>query len=120
MHNNNEEMILRNERISNNKNSFPKYRITSDESGKKTSPINKRNNILNKINTKKSAPFSINFGQKQIQQENINYYSNNQNQDNLKQKRTNVFSHQAPLRYNRPFENKNFNLIINLIFIQSL
>jgi len=110
MHNNNEEMILRNERISNNKNSFPKYRITSDESGKKTSPINKRNNILNKINTKKSAPFSINFGQKQIQQENINYYSNNQNQDNLKQKRTNVFSHQAPLRYNRPFENKNFNL----------
>ena len=86
MHNENDGMILRNERNSNNINSFPKYRITSDESGKKTSQINKRNNILNKINTKKSAPFSINFGQKQIQQGNENYYINNQNQDNLKQK----------------------------------
>ena len=110
MHNENDGMILRNERNSNNINSFPKYRITSDESGKKTSQINKRNNILNKINTKKSAPFSINFGQKQIQQGNENYYINNQNQENLKLKRNNVFSHQAPLRYNRPFDNKNFNL----------
>ena len=70
MQNHNDDLILRNERITNNINSFPKYRITSDDSGKKTSTINKRNNILtqNKINTKKSAPFSINFGQKQIQQ----------------------------------------------------
>ena len=113
MQNDYDEMVLiNNNQNSNNINSFPKYRITSDEPGKRTSPINNRNNILsqNKVNTKRSTPFSISFGQNHIPAGNINYNINNQNQDILKQKQSNVFSHHAPLRYNRPFENKNFNL----------
>ena len=73
---------------------------------------NNNNNKLSshKLNTKKSAPFSINFAQNIISSGDINFNINNLNQDNIKQKQSNVFSHQSPLRYNRPFEKKNFNL----------
>ena len=76
-----EMILINNNQNSNNVNSFPKYRITSDEPGKRTSPINNRNNILsqNKVNTKRSTPFSISFGQNHIPAGNINYNINNQN-----------------------------------------
>ena len=35
---------------------------------------------------------------------------NNQNQDEIKKKQSNKFSHQSPLRYNRPFQNNDFKL----------
>ena len=89
------------------------FKIKSEEQGKND---NNNNNKLpsHKINTKKSAPFSINFAQNKVPSGNINYNINNGNQDNIKQKQSNVFSHQSPLRYNRPFEKKNFNLNNNL------
>ena len=93
-----------NRKISSDIKKFPKFKIKSEKQGKNSSPTvdNVKNNDNNgndgkkninsqKINTKKSAPFSINFGQNKIPSGN-------------------VFSHQSPLRYNRPFENNNFNL----------
>jgi hypothetical protein len=100
---------IKNRQFSTNIKSF---KIKSEEQGKNNLKENNKNNKLssNKINTKKSAPFSISFGQNKIPPGNINYNINNNNQDNIKQKQSNVFSHQSPLRYNRPFENNNFNL----------
>ena len=96
---------------------FQKFRIKPEEKNKNSSPAvdrksktDKENKNIQKINTKKSAPFSINFGQKKIPPGEINYNMNNQNQNNIKQKQSNVFSHQSPLLYNRPFQNNNFNL----------
>ena len=85
------------------------FKIKSEEQGKNDNHNNNKF-ISHKINTKKSAPFSINFAQNKIPSGNINYNINNIDQDNIKQKQSNVFSHQSPLRYNRPFEKKNFNL----------
>lgn len=98
---------------------FQKFKIKSEEQKKNSSPISdnkaktdKENKNSQKINTKKSAPFSISFGQKKIPPGEINYNMNeqNQNQNNIKQKQSNVFSHQSPLRYNRPFQSNNLNL----------
>ena len=114
MQNYEDNQKMNNRIFSSNINTFPKYRITPDDQGKNTSPISDNNNInipsSKIINTKKSAPFSISFGKNRIPAGNINYNINNQNQDYIKQKQSNVFSHQSPLRYNRPFENNNFNL----------
>ena len=112
-----------NRQFSSDIKTFPKIRIKMDEQGKNSLPmtdVNTKNNYnekyntnkmpSQKINTKKSAPFSISFGQNRIPAGNINYNINNLNQDNIKQKQSNVFSHQSPLRYNRPFQNNNFNL----------
>ena len=114
----------KNKQSSNNIKSLPKYRIKSGEKGKASSKKDNNNNENNKmeennhnkksppknINTKKSTPFSIKFGQEKIPAGNINYNINNLDQNNIKQKQSNVFSHQAPLRYNRPFQNDNFNM----------
>ena len=96
----------KNRQFSSNIKSF---KIKKEEQGKND---NNNNNKLSshKLNTKKSAPFSINFAQNIISSGDINFNINNLNQDNIKQKQSNVFSHQSPLRYNRPFEKKNFNL----------
>ena len=63
---------------------------------------------------KKAAPFSIVFGNKKIPAGNINpnNINNKENQD-IKKKQSNKFSHQSPLRYNRPFQNNNFNMNMN-------
>ena len=110
----------KNGHFSNKIKSFPKIKIKNEEQKKNSFPLNdnkskttddNKNKLSSqKINTKKSAPFSISFGQNKIPSGNINYNINNLNQDNIKQKQSNVFSHQSPLRYNRPFENNNFNL----------
>ena len=116
------KVFIKNRQFSSDAKPFQKIHINQDEQGKRTSPMtDNTNNIItnenNKlsshiINTKKSAPFSISFGKNKIPADNINYNINNLNQDNikLKQKQSNVFSHQGPLRYNRPFQNNNFNL----------
>ena len=92
-------------KVSENKNNNKKNE--NDNKENKKSPIQK-------INTKKSAPFSISFGQKKIPPGNINYNNNNNiNQEDIKKKQSNVFSHQSPLRYNRPFQNNNMNLNLN-------
>ena len=103
--------------------SVPKIANKTKEENKNNSPkdnntqknINNNNNInkqpQKKINTKKSAPFTISFGNKKIPPGNIDANNiNNQNQDMVKQKQSNKFSHQSPLRYNRPFQNNNFDL----------
>ena len=116
------KVFIKNRQFSSDAKPFQKIHINQDEQGKRTSPMTDNNNNIitnenNKlsshiINTKKSAPFSISFGKNKIPKDNINYNINNLNQDNikLKQKQSNVFSHQGPLRYNRPFQNNNFNL----------
>ena len=116
------KVFIKNRQFSSDAKPFQKIHINQDEQGKRTSPMTDNNNNIitnenNKlsshiINTKKSAPFSISFGKNKIPSDNINYNINNLNQDNikLKQKQSNVFSHQGPLRYNRPFQNNNFNL----------
>ena len=116
------KVFIKNRQFSSDAKPFQKIHINQDEQGKRTSPMTDNNNNIitnenNKlsshiINTKKSAPFSISFGKNKIPADNINYNINNLNQDNikLKQKQSNVFSHQGPLRYNRPFQNNNFNL----------
>ena len=117
------KVFIKNRQFSSDAKPFQKIHINQDEQGKRTSPMTDNNNNIitnenNKlsshiINTKKSAPFSISFGKNKIPADNINYNINNQNQDNKKQKQkqsSNVFSHQGPLRYNRPFQNNNFNL----------
>ena len=92
-----------------NAKSSPKFRIKSEEPHK-----NGTNNTNNKqINIRKSAPFTISFGQNKIPAGNINFNINNLNQNSIKQKQSNIFSHQAPLRYNRPFK-ENFNLKNNI------
>ena len=106
----NNKKILQNS--NSNKKPFPKIKIKSEEQ-KKISPHKAENNTKNnkeKINLKKSAPFSIKFEQNKIPSGNINYNINNEHQNEIKQKQSNVFSHQSPLRYNRPFQNNNFNL----------
>lgn len=102
---------MQNENVNIQKNnkliskSSPKYRILPEEPNKNDNANTKMKNI----NTKKSAPFSISFGANKIASGNINYNINNGNQNNIKQQQSNVFSHQSPLRYNRPFnEGINF------------
>ena len=103
--------------------SVPKYTNNQKEENKNNIPdsnipqkkdnINNNNNrqSQNKNTTKKTVPFSISFGNKKIPPGNINANNiNNQNQDLVKQKQSNKFSHQSPLRYNRPFQNNEFNL----------
>ena len=91
---------------------FPKIKLKSEEQKKNPPPAapNNQKNNKEKINLKKSAPFSIKFEQNKIPPGNINYNINKENQNDIKQKQSNVFSHQSPLRYNRPFQNNNFNL----------
>jgi hypothetical protein len=73
--------------------------------------IKKTDEPKKKLNTKKSAPFTIVFGSQKIPAGNIDPSNiNNQNQDQIKKKQSNKFSHQSPLRYNRPFQNNDFNL----------
>ena len=99
-------------------NLLDEEKVESNETNKLNANTNNNNDIKNnneskkKINTKKSAPFTIVFGNKKIPAGNINpeNINNNQNQDSIKKKQSNKFSHQSPLRYNRPFENNNFNL----------
>ena len=91
---------------------------TINEEKKQNTALNKNNNNIKKtddpkkkLNTKKSAPFSIVFGSQKIPPGNIDPNNiNNQNQDLIKKKQSNKFSHQSPLRYNRPFQNNNFDL----------
>ena len=92
---------------------------TPNEEKKENVAINKNKNNDNKkteepkkkLNTKKSAPFTIVFGSQKIPAGNIDPTNiNNQNQDQIKKKQSNKFSHQSPLRYNRPFQNNDFNL----------
>ena len=107
---------------------FPKNKAKKEEQNKNNTPneekkenvaINKNKNNDNKkteepkkkLNTKKSAPFTIVFGSQKIPAGNIDPTNiNNQNQDQIKKKQSNKFSHQSPLRYNRPFQNNDFNL----------
>lgn len=107
---------MQNENINNRQNNniqnnkpLPKFRIKSEEPRKNDININNK-----PINIRRSAPFTISFGQNKIPSGNINFNINNQNQNNIKQKQSHVFSHQAPLRYNRPFNEKNFNLKNNI------
>ena len=98
---------IKNRQFSSNIKSFPKTKIKSKEQGK----INiNESDKTSKINIKKSAPFSINFGQNKIPTENKDYNINIANKEYIKEKQSNVFSHQSPFGYNRPFKNKNFNL----------
>lgn len=92
---------------------------TPNEEKKENVALNKNKNNDNKktdepkkkLNTKKSAPFTIVFGSQKIPAGNIDPSNiNNQNQDQIKKKQSNKFSHQSPLRYNRPFQNNDFNL----------
>jgi len=92
---------------------------TVNEEKKENVALNKNNKENNKkkeepkkiFNTKKSRPFSIVFGSQKIPAGNINPENINiQNQDSIKKKQSNKFSHQSPLRYNRPFQNNDFNL----------
>ena len=107
---------------------FPKNKAKKEEQNKNNTPneekkenvaLNKNKNNDNKktdepkkkLNTKKSAPFTIVFGSQKIPAGNIDPSNiNNQNQDQIKKKQSNKFSHQSPLRYNRPFQNNDFNL----------
>ena len=98
---------------------------TVNESKKENVALNKNNNNnkdttkkkensdpKKKLTTKKkSAPFSIVFGSQKIPTGNIDPENYNiPNQDLIKKKQSNKFSHQSPLRYNRPFQNNDFNL----------
>ena len=97
---------------------------TVNESKKENVALNKNNNNKDinkkkekedpkkKLTTKKkSAPFSIVFGSQKIPAGNIDPENYNiPNQDLIKKKQSNKFSHQSPLRYNRPFQNNDFNL----------
>ena len=92
---------------------------TPNEEKKENVAINKNKNNNDKkteepkkkLNTKKSAPFTIVFGSQKIPAGNIDPSNiNNQNQEQIKKKQSNKFSHQSPLRYNRPFQNNDFNL----------
>ena len=85
--------------------------LNNENQSENDNNMNKKVETKKKINTKKSAPFSIVFGNKKIPPGNINPDNiNNPNQDLIKKKQSNKFSHQSPLRYNRPFQNNDFNL----------
>ena len=101
-----------------NKNNIEKNELTNNTNNNNTNNNNTNNNNTNNnnkgskkdINTKKQAPFSIVFGNKKIPSGNIDINNNGQNQEEIKKKQSNKFSHQSPLRYNRPFQNNNFDL----------
>ena len=90
-----------------NKNNIIKEKVDNNKENNKEN--NKNDNESKKA--KKTAPFSIVFGNKKIPAGNINpnNINNKENQD-IKKKQSNKFSHQSPLRYNRPFQNNNFNM----------
>ena len=90
-----------------NKNNIIKEKVDNNKENNKEN--NKNDNESKKA--KKAAPFSIVFGNKKIPAGNINpnNINNKENQD-IKKKQSNKFSHQSPLRYNRPFQNNNFNM----------
>ena len=96
----NKEKSNKNEEIKNN---IEKNELTTNKNNNNNKETKKN------INTRKSAPFSIVFGNKKIPPGNIDV-NNNQNQEEIKKKQSNKFSHQSPLRYNRPFQNNNFDL----------
>ena len=101
------------EKINNNENEEIKNDLlnSENENNQKENKNIKNSEQKKKINTRKSAPFNIVFGNKKIPPGNINPTNiNNQNQDSIKKKQSNKFSHQSPLRYNRPFQNNDFNL----------
>ena len=93
-----------------NKNNIIKEKVDNNKENNKEN--NKNDNESKKA--KKAAPFSIVFGNKKIPAGNINpnNINNKENQD-IKKKQSNKFSHQSPLRYNRPFQNNNFNMNMN-------
>ena len=114
-------------KVSSSVKSFPKNKLKNSEQNKndineeiKNDMLKNENNLENnnnkkepkkKINTRKSAPFSIVFGNKKMPPGSIDPSNiNNQNQDEIKKKQSNKFSHQSPLRYNRPFQNNDFKL----------
>ena len=85
--------------------------LNNENQSENDNNMNNKVETKKKINTRKSAPFSIVFGNKKIPPGNINPDNiNNPNQDLIKKKQSNKFSHQSPLRYNRPFQNNDFNL----------
>ena len=85
--------------------------LNNENQSENDNNMNNKVESKKKINTRKSAPFSIVFGNKKIPPGNINPDNiNNPNQDLIKKKQSNKFSHQSPLRYNRPFQNNDFNL----------
>ena len=97
-----------------NKNNIIKEKV---DNNKENNIINNKENNKNDNESKKAkkaAPFSIVFGNKKIPAGNINpnNINNKENQD-IKKKQSNKFSHQSPLRYNRPFQNNNFNMNMN-------
>ena len=101
---NNNNNNLQNEEIKNNL-------LNNENQSENDNNMNNKVETKKKINTRKSAPFSIVFGNKKIPPGNINPDNiNNPNQDLIKKKQSNKFSHQSPLRYNRPFQNNDFNL----------
>ena len=115
-------------KVSSSVKSFPKNKLKNSEQNKndineeiKNDMLKNENNLESnnnnkkepkkKINTRKSAPFSIVFGNKKMPPGSIDPSNiNNQNQDEIKKKQSNKFSHQSPLRYNRPFQNNDFKL----------
>ena len=102
--NNNNNNNLQNEEIKNDL-------LNNENQSENDNNMNNKVETKKKINTRKSAPFSIVFGNKKIPPGNINPDNiNNPNQDLIKKKQSNKFSHQSPLRYNRPFQNNDFNL----------
>jgi len=124
----NQKQSTKQKNISPQVKPFPKNKAKKEEQNKNNTPneekkenvaINKNKNNNNKkpeepkkkLNTKKSAPFTIVFGSQKIPAGNIDPSNiNNQNQEQIKKKQSNKFSHQSPLRYNRPFQNNDFNL----------
>ena len=101
---NNNNNNLQNEEIKNDL-------LNNENQSENDNNMNNKVETKKKINTRKSAPFSIVFGNKKIPPGNINPDNiNNPNQDLIKKKQSNKFSHQSPLRYNRPFQNNDFNL----------
>ena len=110
---------INNRQISTNTKPFPNYRIIPDEQGKKTSPIFNNNNINpsnRNFNTKKSAPFSINFGKNKMSVGKRNYNINNLNQENIGQNKPNAFSYHSRAKNNKPFQNNNFNLNNKILY----
>ena len=115
-------------KVSSSVKSFPKNKLKNSEQNNndineeiKNDMLKNENNLESnnnnkkdpkkKINTRKSAPFSIVFGNKKMPPGSIDPSNiNNQNQDEIKKKQSNKFSHQSPLRYNRPFQNNDFKL----------
>ena len=96
---------------------FSKYKIKNDDEIKINQLTNSNNTNNNrtksqKINNRKSAPFSISFGKNVVPKNELKYVISNENQDvtKQKQKQSNIFAHQSPLRYNRPFPNNNFGM----------